>query len=290
MLSKQRAILASTLLALCVGTLGIDSLPSVAQAAATHAKLTVFEVVSFRPNKSGSDKISTISFTPDGFRATNVPVMGVLLSTYWKSIGPMSRDRIVGAPSWVRSDLYDIDAKVGPSDVKSWQNLSDEEHCFAVHALLADRFKMRSHLEDRQVPGYALVIGKSGSKLREAKPGDTYANAPKEFDRSPTAAGSLMYRPTGPLIQITGQAVPIADLVTLLSSRPPFQGGRHVIDRTGLTGKYDFLLKYSLDQESDSSESSIFTAIQEQLGLRLDPAVILGKYLVIDYIERPSPN
>jgi uncharacterized protein (TIGR03435 family) len=219
--------------------------------------------------------------------------MGVLLSTYWKSIGPMSRDRIVGAPSWVQSDPYDIEAKVGPSDVASWQDLSDEQHYFAVHALLADRFKMKSHLEDRQVPGYALVIGKSGSKLKEAKPGDTYANAPKEFDRSPTAAGSLMYRPTGHLgaqIQITGQAVPIADLVVLLSSRPPFQGGRHVIDRTGLTGKYDFLLKYSLDQEPDSSEPSIFTAIQEQLGLRLDATVVPGKYLVIDYIERPSPN
>jgi len=166
-------------------------------------------------------------------------------------------------------------------------------------ALLADRFKLTLHKEIRELPVYSLVIAKNGSKLRVSKPGDTYEAGLK------TASGNIV----GPHMmlmqlgggQIGGQGVLLEVLVKQLSS----QLGRVVQDKTGLTGNYDFNLRWAPDsartpaggeqQGSDAATSefygpSLFTALEEQLGLKLESQKGPVEILVVDHVEMPTEN
>ena len=162
-------------------------------------------------------------------------------------------------------------------------------------ALLADRFKLKVHPETREQPVYALVIAKNGPKLTEAKSGDTYPNGIKDaFDghTGPGVVNSSKHR-------IAGQAIPISTLVMILTQTVD----RTVMDKTALTGKYDLKLDWTPETAAstspgtdsavpppDDSGPSIFTAIQDQLGLKLEPAKAQVEVLVIDHVEQPSPN
>jgi uncharacterized protein (TIGR03435 family) len=169
-----------------------------------------------------------------------------------------------------------------------------------LQAVLADRFKLSLHRESKDLPEYMLVIAKNGSKLQESKAGDIYPNGITGPDGLPL--GPHMMRMGGG--QLTGQALSMADLVRLLSQRL----GRTVLDKTGLTANYDFTLQWTPDesqapmlkgteggqQGTDSAPSpkssgpSIFTAIQDQLGLKLEFQKVPMEILVIDHAEMPS--
>jgi uncharacterized protein (TIGR03435 family) len=154
-----------------------------------------------------------------------------------------------------------------------------------------------AHTEIKQLPVYELVVAKGGSKLKEATPGDTYANGIKGPDG--VGRGGMMRVGPG---QLTAQGVPISSMVNMLSQ----QLHQTVIDKTGLTGKYDLELNWTTDQGSepmfkgadssqhdpapDSSGPSIFTALQEQLGLKLQSAKGPVDRLVIEHVEMPSEN
>jgi uncharacterized protein (TIGR03435 family) len=161
-----------------------------------------------------------------------------------------------------------------------------------LQALLAKRFGLVFHRENRDVQVYMLVVGKNGPKLHEAKPGDTYPNG-INLSNGPGGAGVMLMRsgPGGTFI-VTAQGVPLSSFLPQLS----YNSGRPVLDKTGLTGKYDFELTYALDQNasagaaSDSTGPSIFTAIQEQLGLKLESGKAPVEIIVIDHAERPSGN
>jgi uncharacterized protein (TIGR03435 family) len=164
---------------------------------------------------------------------------------------------------------------------------------------LADRFKLKVHTETKQLPVYKIVLAKGGSKLKEATAGDTYANGIK----GPDGVGRPGMMRFGPG-QLTAQAVPMTSLTNMLSQ----QLHRTVLDKTGLTGKYDLELNWTPDQGADpmfkgpegspqrgdaapdSSGPSIFTALQEQLGLKLQSAKGPVETLVIDHVEMPSEN
>jgi uncharacterized protein (TIGR03435 family) len=164
---------------------------------------------------------------------------------------------------------------------------------------LAERFKLKVHSETKQLPVYELIVAKGGAKLKEATAGDTYANGIKGPDG--VGRGGMMRSGPG---QLTAQAVPMTSLANLLSQ----QLHRTVLDKTGLTAKYDLELNWTPDQGSDpmfkgpegspqradaapdSSGPSIFTALQEQLGLKLQSANGPVETLVIDHVEMPSEN
>ena len=170
-----------------------------------------------------------------------------------------------------------------------------------MQMLLADRFKLKVHQETKELAIYALIVAKNGPKLHEAKPGDTYPNGLKGPDAR-SGAGMMFGGREG----LTAQGVPIANLVRHLS----LQLGRTVIDKTGLAGKYDFTLKWTPDEIrssmfkgpesgppgpastafSDSSGPSLFTALEEQLGLKLESQKGPVEIVVIDHVERPSEN
>jgi uncharacterized protein (TIGR03435 family) len=155
------------------------------------------------------------------------------------------------------------------------------------------------HTETKTLPVYELMIAKEGSKLKEATPGDTYTNGIKGPDG--VAHGGMMRMGRG---EVTGQALPVESLVNMLSR----QLQRTVIDKTGLTAKYDFTLQWTeegptpmfkgsdggsqqrADAAPDATGPSIFTALQEQLGLRLQPAKGPVETLVVDHVEMPSEN
>jgi uncharacterized protein (TIGR03435 family) len=162
-----------------------------------------------------------------------------------------------------------------------------------LRALLAERFNLKLHQETKDLPVYELVIAQNGPKLQEAKPGETYPNGIQGPSGRATA-GLIKMGPGA----ITGQGVPIGSLVRQLTQ----QLGRNVLDKTGLKGIYDFTLKWSPDasqsptgsqqgaRSPESTESPIFTSIQDQLGLRLVPQQAPVEILVIDHAEQPAQN
>jgi uncharacterized protein (TIGR03435 family) len=181
-----------------------------------------------------------------------------------------SRDQIVGAPGWVNgeTDRYEIQAKIDDSLFAAMQTMTPElqrqQVALMEQSLLADRFKLKFHFETRDLPAYALVVAGGGSKLTPAKEGET----------TQLSSGAN---------ETTGTAVTLDQFVHSPLLRPD---GRIVLDQTGLKGAYDFTLK----RESGPDAASIFTLIQEQLGLKLVPTKTPVEVIVIDHIEKPSGN
>jgi uncharacterized protein (TIGR03435 family) len=261
------------------------------QTATTEVKVPAFDVVSIKPDKSESGMIRFMG-KPDGYSATNVSLKMLIASAYG-----IREDLISGEPGWAHSARYDIDAKVAGADVDDLKKLSNDQRRSMLQPLLADRFKLKVHTETKQLPVYELVVAKGGSKLKEAAPADTDGNATKGPDGP--GRGGMMRMSRG---QVTGQAIPIASLVNVLSR----QLQQTIIDKTGLTGKYDVELQWA-DEHSDpmfkgpdgspraepppdSTGPSIFTALQEQLGLKLQSTKGPVETLVVDHAEMPSEN
>jgi uncharacterized protein (TIGR03435 family) len=294
-------LLASALM--LAGTLGVfaqtPSSPPPVDAAnqATAAALPVFEVVSIKPNKSGTMMMSAM-FTPDGISVTNFPVHMLLHEVFG-----ISDNQILGEPGWLNSDHFDIEAKVAAEDVPKLKDLKPTERWAMLLPVFEDRFSLKFHHETRDLTQYELVVAKGGLKIKEAAQDETNANGLKSpFGKS--GGGGMMRMQTGDVI---AQGVPIANLVHYLSF---FLLHSPVIDKTGLTGKYNFELKWAPDETeggmarppdgsqpeagnpapSATTGPSIYTALEEQLGFRLEARKEPGDVIEIDHIEQPSPN
>ena len=180
---------------------------------------------------------------------------------------------VIGGPEWTNTQTFDIDAKVEDSTDKSFQQLLT-----LFQNLISERFRLRFHRENRDVSGFALVVSRSGSKLIEAQPGD-----PQSFTAAPT---------------VRGQKMPVSSLANLISQRT----GRVVLDKTGLAGQYNFTLTWTPDETefgvnglpavraADQTGPSLVTALQDQLGLRLESQKVPMEVFVIDSVEMPTAN
>jgi uncharacterized protein (TIGR03435 family) len=262
----------------------------------TAPKVPAFEVASIKPDKSGTE-MTMLRTTPVGFVASNIALKELIRQAY-----DVEDNQILGAPSWTGSARYDIEAKVSSSDTEALHDLSPDQRRLMLQPLLADRFHLKVHTEVRELPVLTLVVAKGGPKLHEAKPGDTYPNGLKGFNGQGGGPGMMLMRPG----QLTGQGIPLSSLTRLLSQ----QLGSTVQDKTGLMGKYDFTLQWTPDRNAspmpgapepgqqgpgaaastDASGPSIFTAVQEQLGLKLESQKGPVEVLVIDHVETPSEN
>jgi bla regulator protein blaR1 len=200
---------------------------------------------------------------------------------------PLNSVGWVIGPEWINSTKYVIRGKAPDSVQRAMQTMSVDERRKQVQlmeqSLLADRFKLKAHFETREMPVYQLIVAKDGAKLRE----DTDAS------HGQMAVGASAMR---------GRAVTVRNFIDGLESVPDI-GGRVVIDKTELSGNYDFSLKWTplgatapsegasvTASAPDAEGESLFTAIEEQLGLKLVPARGPGQVLVIDHIERPTEN
>ncbi|HEY2168121.1 MAG TPA: M56 family metallopeptidase [Candidatus Angelobacter sp.] len=250
-------------------------------------QLPKFEVTTVKPSEPGATMVMT-KFTPDGIQIKNAPLILILRQA--TGLLNSNDDQIFGAPSWVKTARYDIDAKVDESDVPKLDRLSRIERNEMMWSVLVDRFKFAAHRETRELPVFELVVAKGGSKLKEATPGDTYPNGLKN-DQGQSSPGMMRVG----LGTVDCQAIPIANLLETLTQLT----GRTVVDRTGLTGKYDIKLRWTPEDLHQASEAGgtaeetavdFFTAVQEQLGLTFKSAKGPVDALVVDRIEKPSEN
>ena len=241
-----------------------------------HAALPPeFTVAAIKLNKTASTingVASTYRFTPSGLEVTNLAPQLLIRLAYG-----IEDNQILNAPGWIESERYDIQAKVDATDIAALKSLTPEQHYRMLQPLLADRFELKFHYETRELPIYTLVVMKTGSKMKEIQP-----TISPEGVKNPGGANWGND-------QIKSSGIAIDQLSHILTE----QLERTVVNKTGLTGNYDFTLKWTPDDgqsQTDTSGPSIFTAVQEQLGLKLEAGKGPVQVLVIDHIERPSEN
>jgi len=269
-----------------------------AQSRAADGKPLAFAVASMRRNLSGTGSCDPehLYLTAAGFRMTNCPLIAALFMAYVPAkggaLGFSTDGRVVGAPDWMRSDRYDIDARIDESDTFAWQNLTTQKEMLhaMMQTLLADRCKLVAHREMRDKPVYALVRGKNGTKLQEAKSVVSAAILAEHPNVGAVPGdGGMFSSGAGGSMEL--YAAPMETLAIVLSN----MAGRPVVDKTGLTGRYDIKLEMMQMEPSsvDGTQApapSIFTVVQEQLGLKLEPSTEKVETLVIDHVERPTEN
>jgi bla regulator protein blaR1 len=262
---------------------------SLAQAVAeTSKELPTFEVATVKPSISGGMMVMT-KFTPDGIQIRNAPL--ILIIRQATGLLNSNDDEVIGTPSWVKTEKYDIDAKVSESDVPKLDKLSRLERNEMMRSVLVDRFSFAAHRDIRELPVFELIAAKGGPKLKEAVQGDTYPNGLKD-DQGQSSPGTMRVG----FGSVDCQAVPMTALLEILTGL----SGRTVVDKTGLVGKYDVKLRWKPEDSqrnadtgghaTDETDVDFFTAIQEQLGLKLVPAKGPVTALVVDHIEKPSEN
>lgn len=257
-----------------------------------------YEVASIKPNKSsvnGGFRFG-MRYTDDGLSVENYPLLSLIQQAYG-----VNKDRISGAPDWLNSERYDIEAKMDGAVAEALKKLSPAERettrQHMLQALLADRFKLTLHREDRELPVYNLVIAKNGPKLQETKPNEpnTVPGGASPNGSTPGVGVSVGggrgggFGGGGGLRTSSGKGATIESMLATLSAA----SGRPVLDKTGLTGKYDYKLQWAPEDsqaEADSAGPSIFTAVQEQLGLKLESAKGPVEFIVIDHVEKASGN
>jgi len=194
-----------------------------------------------------------------------------------------------GGPAWLRLDRYDIEAEPDNATAEQLLKLTSNQREAVQQrmqqALLADRLKLKVHFETRDTTILALVIAKSGLKIHEAKPDDTYAKGLKGPDGKPIGKAGAGVFGNG---HLTAQGITLGNLASNLSNitRLPVE------NRTGLTGLYDVTLHFlpTDPPPPDSFEPPIYTAVEQQLGLKLERTKGQVPVLVIDHVERPSEN
>jgi uncharacterized protein (TIGR03435 family) len=234
-----------------------------------------FDVASIHINNTETDGHHHIISDPaeSHFRTVNLALRDLIQFAYG-----LPDSQILGGPAWLGSVMFDIDAKSDPVADAELHALPTEqarhEKQLMVQALLADRFELKVHQETRQLPVYALVVTKDGSKL-----------IPSKVDGTTIDTGRAR-------LHIAGSD----DTIGILARELAQLLGRPVLNQTGLAGRYDLSLRWAPDDAVASGPSTpdlppdIFTAIQEQLGLKLESIKGPVPVLVIDSVEKPSPN
>ncbi len=276
MKAKYRVLTFILAASACV-TLGFSQTPStVPPPSALPLK---FEVATIKPH-IGDDMGSSVGFgTSDRFKASNNTVKRLL---QWAGFN-IPGERIFGGPKWVDSARFDIEAKLESDSFARLKTMNDREKREAleplIQNLLAERLQFRYHWELRELPAYALTVAKGGPRLQAAAHPDQ---------------GTSTYTGRG---HVKATDMGLSAFADLLTDDVSPEIGFVIVDRTGLTGVYDFDLKWSPENgassemtQTESAGPSLFSAIQEQLGLKLESAKAPVKVLVIDRLEMPSEN
>jgi uncharacterized protein (TIGR03435 family) len=236
--------------------------------------LPSYDIVVIKPNNSLARGMS-MDMDEATLRAENVSLKQLLVNAYGIREG-----LLFGLPGWANSSRFDITAKVTDPDPKALANLSREQRQAMLAALLVDRFHLQMHTEIKTLPVYELVVAKGGPKLTT-----TILPPPDTKNPDPLGYGNLDVHNT----EMTATGVTLSDLAMNLS----FPLDRTVIDKTGLTGRYDFQLRWTAEDVGAAATDAppdLFTAMQEQLGLKLQAAKGPVKTLVLDHVEQPTDN
>lgn len=269
---------------------------AVAVAQGPAGALPAFEVATVRENKAG-DSRTRIELVNARFNAINMTLRELVSIAYPTDGGRFRHpNQLVGGPGWFSTARFDIVARAegfqGDTNRPGFTaTAADREAVERVRLMLqrplAERFMLRVHRETRDLPIYELHMLKNGELGRDMKRAEIDCAAEWKKQGMPDArnlaCGSLQRLGPG---TITGHGAEIGPLVATLYDL----AGRPVVDRTGLTGRFDFTLSWAPEGSTDTGAPSIFTAVQEQLGLKLEPARGPVDVLVVDSAERPTPD
>jgi uncharacterized protein (TIGR03435 family) len=240
-------------------------------------KVPSYDVVSIKPDHTDTGRVS-MRIDDGNFDALNVSLKTMILSAY-----SLKEAQLFGLPKWGDSAHFDIKAKIIDPDKKQLEALTSEEFQSMQQPILADRFQLKFHRERKILPVYELVTIKGGPKFKEITPieqkNDTGVNGVR-------AGGMSVHNRN-----LVATGVPISRLADQLSA----QLKRVVVDKTDLAGNYNFQLSWSPDDAGPPSPDvaappDIFTALEEQLGLKLQPGKEEMDTFVIDSVEYPSEN
>jgi uncharacterized protein (TIGR03435 family) len=250
-------------------------------------RLPSFEVASIKLNKSTTPLTGGHLF--EGRWSGTGETLSTIEFAYGHGVS-LSHSQVSGGPSWIRSEVYDIEAKVDDSIVQGeWKKLSSDEKFdqvrLMVRSLLADRYKLKVRRETKEVQVFVLVLDKNGPKIKE--------------DNTHLELSGLQALGRGKLEATSFKL----NMFAFVLSRQPELGGRIVLDRTGLGGNYSFKFQWTPENLSamsgqsgedapafDPSGTSLFSALREQLGLRLVATKAPVDTIVIESIEKPSVN
>jgi uncharacterized protein (TIGR03435 family) len=221
----------------------------------------VYEAATIKPNVSGNNSSSTHG-SQGQIVFTNVPLKRLIEQAY--DAKPLQ----VTGPSWIEGVRFDITAKYPPETLRPQRSTM-------LRTLLEERFKLETHRESKELPGYSLVVGKGGLKAHPIETSDSNSNSNGD-GRSTT---------------LTAKGVTMTQLADFLSR----ELGEFVVDGTGVTGKYEFEMRWARDEQLAAGDPdpapSIFTALQEKLGLKLQPQKVPVSMVVVDKVERaPTEN
>jgi uncharacterized protein (TIGR03435 family) len=221
------------------------------------AQSTSFDVISIKPNTTLSNFAANPPLRGGRLHYTNVTVKEMLSVAY-----PVDLLHMSGGPAWLDTDHYDVEATT------TEQPVSEERYREMVRSVLSDRFKLAVRYETQVQPIYALVPDRKGAKLKPA---------PDGLDRRKVTA-----------THFESPGITMAKLAESLT----FIVGREVVDKTGLAGKFDVRLDYRRDNGAADPDGppSIFTAVQEQLGLRFESQKGPVQVLIIEHAEKPTEN
>jgi len=244
-----------------------QAIPVFAQSAANRPS---FEVASIKENNSGARNSGTSTRDGGLFIGTNVSVKQLIMQSY-----RLQDFQVIGGPDWVNTAAFDIQARAaegavpkptGPVDVNKPDTLA-----LMVQSLLEERFQLKVRHESREMSVYILSVGKDGAKLKA--PG--------------TESGSTNTNVSNGKTHVVGKGSPVGTLAQIIAR----QLRRPVIDKTNLTGPFDFELDWvNSNAPTDEVGPSVFTALQEQVGLKLESSKAPVEVLVIESVQKPSEN
>jgi uncharacterized protein (TIGR03435 family) len=251
---------------------------ALAQSPATRPAFDSFEVATIRPTPPDWSRGRFIRMeSAQHFVARNHALNTLIAAAY-----NLSPQAIYGGPKWVVSDHYDILAET-PGNVRP----NPDEQMSMLRSLLADRFRLTFHREQKELPVYVLSVAKGGPKLKESTVSP---------DASPEGPPMLAFVLSPRLVRLPARYTTMADFASILQRSPL---DRPVLDQTGLSGVYDFDLEFApneslwggiLPRPADSDKPGLFAALREQLGLRIEATRGPVETLVIDRVDRPSEN
>ena len=273
-----------TCLLLCMSLTAVAQTPR-----AEDATPLSYELVSIhksKPDAQGYD----LNNMPDGVNARAIDLRQLLSEAYGFTFGELLDEQIAGLPSWGKTQRFDIQAKVDDSDVerlkaarkaetmavwvRSMVDRKPTTETAMLQHLVKEYFHLQMHYEQRTMPAFAMTVSKGGVKMTPAHPKDP------EHGSLNSSNG-----------QLSGENVPPDFLVFLLTR----EAGRPVVNRTNLSERYDFSVTYTpqadlAKSDASSDAPSIFTALDEQLGLKLVRANEPVWVIVVDHVEMPSEN
>jgi uncharacterized protein (TIGR03435 family) len=263
-----------------------------AQAPAAGPTFDVVSIKSSAPETGPTRTANIFRQRPDGgITTTRTPVSSLISRAYPATTTP----DIVGLPDWARRDFYDVNA------TSPLATATAEQRTAMLRAMLADRFQLLAHTERRELPSYDLVLDRKDGRLgpgllpsetdcealRAARRAAEGTSPPPDFDPGKPPPCTIV----GSLESIKGEAA-----IDVLTQMLRGTTGRLVVDKTGLRGAYRISLTYDFANVAlgavapPENALSVFTAVREQLGLRLEPSRTERDVLVIDRLERPTAN